>query len=329
MPNNQVQIRRDTATNIDASTPANGELGYDTTNKRLRTGDGVTAGGIIIPNYLDAQKNAFTYATAGGTATDLTLTLAKSPGSYVAGQIFRFKAAASSTGATTLNVNALGAKDILKMSAGALTSLSAGDLILGGVYEVVYDGTQFQLLGITPEQPSAAGSELLAIGTAASSATLDFTSEITSEFETYAFVFCGLRTASNADLWCRMSDGGSSGFYSGSTSYAHSRTEVSGTTATESNSNSDTKIVMATNMITSASHGFSGIAYLNFRPTRLPLITWDGAHVVNSGGTFARSRGAGYLRGGDFSACDGVRFLASTGNLFEGTVKMYGLRSAL
>jgi hypothetical protein len=44
----QVQLRRGTATENDAFTGAQGELSYDTTNKRLRIHDGATAGGFEI-----------------------------------------------------------------------------------------------------------------------------------------------------------------------------------------------------------------------------------------------------------------------------------------
>ena len=44
----QVQLRRGTAAQNDAFTGAQGELSYDTTNKRLRVHDGATAGGFEI-----------------------------------------------------------------------------------------------------------------------------------------------------------------------------------------------------------------------------------------------------------------------------------------
>lgn len=146
MPTTQTQIRRDTATNINAATPTAGELAWDTTNERLRVGNGSTAGGIHQASAKDVQNNAFGYATAGGSANALTLTLSPAPASYSAGQEFVFKAASSNSGAATLNVNSLGAKNIYKMSAGVLGAVASGDIISGTVYKVIYDGTQFQLL---------------------------------------------------------------------------------------------------------------------------------------------------------------------------------------
>lgn len=65
---------------------------------------------------------------------------------YARGDMFRIEINATNTGASTLNVSSLGAKNILKANGDALL---AGDLTAGGVYDVVYDGTQFRLLGGT------------------------------------------------------------------------------------------------------------------------------------------------------------------------------------
>ena len=64
--------------------------------------------------------------------------------SYATGQMFWFVASGTNTGATTLNIDSLGAKNITRGTA----ALAAGDIISGAVALVVYDGTQFQLLSI-------------------------------------------------------------------------------------------------------------------------------------------------------------------------------------
>ena len=63
---------------------------------------------------------------------------------YVTGQMFWFVASGTNTGATTLNIDSLGAKNITRGTA----ALAAGDIVNGAVALVVYDGTQFQLLSI-------------------------------------------------------------------------------------------------------------------------------------------------------------------------------------
>lgn len=149
MTANQVQIRRDTAGNLATSTPALGELGYDTTNKRILAGDGSTLAGIPHINFLDHINNTFTQVTAGGTGNAITLTLTKAPSAYAQGMTLAFKATANNTGAVTVNVNGLGAKNLQKISSGALAALVSGDIVSGGMYWIVYDGTQFQLQTLT------------------------------------------------------------------------------------------------------------------------------------------------------------------------------------
>src|SRR4051812_17414765 len=103
MTTTQTQIRRDTATNLNAATPAEGELGYDKTNKRLVIGDGTTLGGIKIPSAKDVQNQTFDYATVGGTGNAITLTHTPPRTSYAAGQRSVFKATADSSTAVTAN----------------------------------------------------------------------------------------------------------------------------------------------------------------------------------------------------------------------------------
>lgn len=89
--------------------------------------------------------------TAGGTADALTLTYTPAPTAYVQGDIYSFIVASANTGAATLNVNGLGAKDIFKHSAVVgIAALVANDLLPGAAVTVAYDGTQFQIMGGFP-----------------------------------------------------------------------------------------------------------------------------------------------------------------------------------
>lgn len=81
--------------------------------------------------------------TAGGTTT-YTLTPTPAVGAYVTGQEFNIKMNATNTGASTINVSGLGAKSLTK---GGATALASGDLLINATYTIIYDGTQFQVLG--------------------------------------------------------------------------------------------------------------------------------------------------------------------------------------
>lgn len=87
--------------------------------------------------------------TAGGTADALTISLPASPATqvvpvYKVGLRLVFKANTANTGAVTINLNGLGVKSITTEGS---TALLAGDIKANGVYEIVYDGTNFQIVG--------------------------------------------------------------------------------------------------------------------------------------------------------------------------------------
>lgn len=100
------------------------------------------------------------YATSTGSANAYVLTLGAAPAALAAGQQYSFKANFTNTGASTLNVNSLGAKNIYKL---ASTALVAGDIISGAVVIVRYDGTEFQL--VSP--PGKTATSTLDTGTSA------------------------------------------------------------------------------------------------------------------------------------------------------------------
>lgn len=85
--------------------------------------------------------------TAGGTANALTLTLSPAASAYYAGMRVFFIASAANTGATTININSLGAKNIFKAGASGPTALQGGEIQTSQAVEVVYDGTQFNMIG--------------------------------------------------------------------------------------------------------------------------------------------------------------------------------------
>lgn len=74
----------------------------------------------------------------GGTANALTLTNATGFTALEDGLIIGFRAASDNTAAATLNVNALGAKSLRKMSLSGDVALSGGEVQATGIYLAVY-----------------------------------------------------------------------------------------------------------------------------------------------------------------------------------------------
>lgn len=83
--------------------------------------------------------------TAGGTSTVATLTLSPAITAYVAGQRFAFICAHTSGTGCTMNVNGVGAVTVKTQTNAGLVAISAGDMLIGQTYEIIYDGTFFQL----------------------------------------------------------------------------------------------------------------------------------------------------------------------------------------
>lgn len=89
------------------------------------------------------QQESYVYAADTGAANAYAAALTPAP-TLVAGSVVVFKAANANTGASTLAVNGGSATAIKKNGSNAL---DGGDIAASQVVEVVYDGTNFQLLG--------------------------------------------------------------------------------------------------------------------------------------------------------------------------------------
>ena len=108
---------------------------------------GLSAGSAATDSANIAQvQNSFgSFLTVSGTDT-ITATVSPALTAYASGQMFAFVAANTNTGAVTINISSLGAKAITK---NGNTALVAGDLTANYLFVVVYDGTQFQVVGVS------------------------------------------------------------------------------------------------------------------------------------------------------------------------------------
>lgn len=89
--------------------------------------------------------------TAGGTANALTIAPTPAIAAYAAGQVFRFiSGAAANTSTVTLAVSGLTTKAVQKNG----TALAADDIAASKTYEVVYDGTAFQIRSFSGATPT-------------------------------------------------------------------------------------------------------------------------------------------------------------------------------
>jgi hypothetical protein len=93
-----------------------------------------------------AQDDTFDWLTSPSGTNTITATGPVGLAAYAAGQVFRFIAPGTNTSTATLNINGIGAEAVTKLGT---TALAAGDILLNAVIEVVYDGTQFQIISVS------------------------------------------------------------------------------------------------------------------------------------------------------------------------------------
>jgi hypothetical protein len=141
MTNNVYDFSTTAASNVSSLTGINwneGQLAPTLNNSARSTLAYIAAFIDVTFGALDSggSANAYTFTSPTGYAFT----------AYARGQAVSFKANFTNSGAATINVDGLGAKAIQK----AGSALASGDIVSGGMYRVIYDGTQFQLENVIP-----------------------------------------------------------------------------------------------------------------------------------------------------------------------------------
>jgi hypothetical protein len=91
------------------------------------------------------QNGAIKYGVATGPAYAIAVDLPIAPDAYTAGLVIAVKIATSNYGPTTIDVNSKGTVNIVRPGGQAL---AANDLVTGEIAYLVYDGTNFQKIGL-------------------------------------------------------------------------------------------------------------------------------------------------------------------------------------
>ena len=114
------------------------QLGIESDTGVTKIGDGVSAW-----NSLAYQDTVTEYTTTSGTDTYVATMKMPLVLGYFSGMRLRIRFGATNTGASTINLNGFGAVSIKKNVSSALV---AGDIVSGGIYDLAYDGTNFQMM---------------------------------------------------------------------------------------------------------------------------------------------------------------------------------------
>lgn len=131
------------APNADTTTKGIVELATQAEILAKTATGGTGAALVVTPDKLPSTLVS-DYKVDTGAADAYVITPAPAITAYTVGQEFAFKAVNANTGASTLNVNALGVKTIKKKD--GATDLAAGDIAAGMIVKVMYDGTNFVML---------------------------------------------------------------------------------------------------------------------------------------------------------------------------------------
>ncbi len=112
--------------------------------------------GMVARWYADTNGSI----ASTGSSSAYVLAASRTISSYSQGQVFLFEANHASTGASTLNVDSVGAKAIVKQND---VALAAGDIEAGQLVMVAYEATgdNFQMLSQVATAAAAIGSETI------------------------------------------------------------------------------------------------------------------------------------------------------------------------
>ena len=139
------------ATTANASTTVAGIVEEATQSEvEGRTATGGTGARLAITTSNITTVKTYDYQADSVGTDSYAITCTPAPTAYTTGMRFTFKAGTENTGACSLNVNSLGAKTIKKQYN---LDLSTGDILANQIVEVVYDGTNFQLVSAQQPRP--------------------------------------------------------------------------------------------------------------------------------------------------------------------------------
>lgn len=130
----------------------------------------IQSGFGLLPGKDKLNQNRWFYYTDGGAANVYTITMSPTLTAYAAGLCVRVYISTTNTGASTLNVDSLGAKAIKRADG---SDVEAGDLTAGDIHEFIYDGTAFQMKSMPRSYMSGTASgaaNVVAFGALASAA---------------------------------------------------------------------------------------------------------------------------------------------------------------
>jgi hypothetical protein len=269
-------------------------------------------------------------ASVSGTNT-ITATAAASDASSLTAynNLFLLRPANTNTGAVTLNIDSIGAKNVLDVDGNAL---SAGELVASRDHLLYYDGTAFRLLAngsAPPPTVASPGPVLVSAQTASGASSIPFSNVLDNTYDAYEIILHNIKCATN-DVAVTIQVGTGSTPTWVTSGYRWSIATAKETSAFASEgSTSDTSVWMTPTTANgklsnaSGSHLSGRVRFQNPEVTTdYVQLMFDAAYNQANGATQTyRVIGAGAYA--TVGAITSMRFACSSGNI-SGTARLYG-----
>lgn len=185
----------------------------------------------------------------------------------------------------------------------------------------------------TPVVPSW---KLITDSGASSSASIAFTSGITSTYALYAITIDNaVPQTDTARLRMRVSIDGGSNYASGAGSYEHASTGIDSAGNTRSNSADDTEIELSAAVSNTSNEGGISLTMYMIRPSATGVkkhFHWSGSYFNSTSDDITSLQGSGICKetspeGTIANGINAVEFAFTSGNIVTGRFRLYGIRS--
>lgn len=117
----------------------------------------VNTGTAFTWGAAQSSDSTYNYCADAGANDTYACTISPAITAYATGAHYFFKANTVNTGAATINFNSLGAKTIKKYTSTGGADLADADIRAGAIVEVIYDGTNMQLVNQLGNSSSGSG----------------------------------------------------------------------------------------------------------------------------------------------------------------------------
>jgi len=201
---------------------------------------------------------------------------------------------------------------------------------------VISNGTTLLDAGALDSGVASGSMTLLSTATASSSATIDFTSGISSTYKEYVFKFIDIHPSAGANFNFQGNAVGGSGFNEAMTTtffYAYHKEDGSDptlmyNTGRDQAQGTGYQSISADGTGTDADQCLSGTLHL-FDPSNTTFVKHYISRISNPNGSGSTTymcdcHSAGYFN--TTTAIDEISFKFTSGNIDSGTIKMYGIK---